>query len=762
MQVRVEPEFHLKVVKEIGEIINDSNGVGKILNKVVDHIAKSLQFDVVSVYLWDPTKEELVLKACHGLTYDDSHQIRLKPNEGLTGMVYQDKKVHNIVPASRHHRYKFFPDLGESSYESYLGAPILSDEKCLGVLVAQHQDENGFNSSCSTMFEIIADRLSNVFEVAGKIDELTTFSNSSIGERFWQGSGVSSGIVYGETISLGTLVSDHDISQLEYAGLENEKNRLIDAIDSVKENQSELIDYLNSDSKLSNAEIKIFKSQQMFLDDPEVLKLIEKNIDVGKMPAERALKTALKEFSEQFGTEIPEFFKDRLNDFKEIMDKVISELLVQRDEQGADLDVPDGAIIIAHEIGPGRLLSIIKKDIKAIVTEIGGEAGHMVIIAKSMGIPVVTNIPDVEQLIKSKSKLLVDGRTGFVFLNPTESLITEYELNNRKRNEIKTKIKEDAKDTTESEINIDLSANIGFPGDIGIAKEVGLTNVGLFRTEFSFMQRRSWPDIDEQVEMYSRVATSFDGYVTVRTLDIGSDKILSYHKFKREDNPMLGMRSIRFSMENLDLFEIQIAAIIKTMQAGYHLRILLPMITRSWELEVANDTLLKICNKLGLNRDETPTLGMMIEVPGVVYQLEDYLELVDFISLGTNDLIQYLLAIDRNNASVGHMYCEYHPIVIRFLDDVINRVMALNKDITVCGEMGGNPMGLLILLALGYRKISVTPERAYLVSYITKRISQAKLDILRKQILTEKKSSNIRVILRQQLESIDPILLDLD
>jgi phosphotransferase system, enzyme I, PtsP len=756
------PEFHLKVVKEVSGIVNSSQKLATVLSRVVDHLAQSLQFDVVSVYLWNDHTNLLVLKASHGLKFDEKFPITMRADEGLTGLVFQQKKVVNISPASSHPRYKYFPDSGEWAYESYVGAPIMMGEKCLGVLVAQHHEEEEFHPSCATLFEIIGDRLSGVLEVAGRLDTLAKSGTESAGDRFWKGMGVSRGIWHGQVVVLRGLLQTIDLHTLVPKSIEAERVRLDTAFEKVHDDYEKLLEYLQADGKLGSGELEIFRTQDLLLHDPQIRKALHDTLTSQGKSAELAAKDSIEELIAIYGKNAPEFFKERLNDLRELGEKIVRSLLSERGEIIPEMQPPKGSVVVAHELGPELLLKLAGNHVGGIVTEVGGEAGHMAIVARSLGIPAVTGIDNVEKEIHNGDALLVDGRTGFVFLNPAESLVKEYDGYRNRQLELMKQLREEGQTLDGSKINIRLTANIGFPGDIEMAKDAGLTDVGLFRTEFSFMQRTMWPGAEDQVRLYQSVAKEFEGYVTVRTLDIGSDKQLPYHTMPREENPMLGLRSIRFSMENLDLFEEQILSIIKTMQLGYPLRILLPMVTQRWELNTAKDILANICNELGLHRNERPAMGMMLEVPGVMYQLEEFLSLVDFISLGTNDLIQYLLTVDRNSAQVGHMYCEHHPIVVRFLNDVINRVEAVNKDLTVCGEMAGNPMGLLILLALGFRKFSVTPDRAYLVRFITKKVDQASLDLLREKILEENDSQGMRSLLRQELENISPMLLEID
>jgi len=753
------PEFHLRVVKEIGEIINNSDGLSLALQAVAEHLASSMQFDVVSIYLWDEKSDELVQAANHGLRYDNARPIRLKPSEGLTGLVFQERRPLVAVPASAHPRYKYFPDSGEWRFESYLGVPIILKRQCLGVLVAQLSDERAFQKGSDTLFEIIAHRLAGVLEVAGRLGNLTTGRGQG---AYRQATGVSQGIAFGPAHVLDGLIKDFDTGTLSAQSVDTERERLGHAFERVEKEMAALVRYLEADGKLSTVEVGIFKAQSMLLQDAELRCAVEARLNSSTLSAEYAVQKGVRDLYERFGATAPAFFKERLNDLLDLGEKLLLALLHERGtEVGKRAFVP-GAVLVAHEIGPARLMALANQgNVGGIVAEIGGEGGHMAILARSLGIPAVTGIK-VSDMACEGDRMLVDGRTGFVFVNPPEAVVKEYETYRSKQNELRRHLQEDGQNLKDCPFQVRVTANIGFPGDIAAARHAHIDDVGLLRTEFSFMQCQNWPTVEEQARMYEDVAREFEGYLTIRTLDIGSDKQLPYFEMPREENPMLGLRSIRFSMENMDGFQDQITAILQTMQHGYPVRIMLPMVTQLWELDTAREILVSTCNSMGLHPNERPALGMMVEVPGVIYQLHEFLERVDFVSLGTNDLIQYLLTVDRNSAQVSHLYCEHHPIVIRFLDDLFQRVRTENKDVTVCGEMGGNPLGLLILLALGYRKLSVLPERAFLVRALCKRLTEEKLTRIRLAILNESRPGDIQAYLNKELESIYPELLQMD
>jgi len=540
-----------------------------------------------------------------------------------------------------------------------------------------------------------------------------------------------------------------------------EQERLSAACDAVDRELAELLHTLVTDAKMSEAELGIFKAQRQLLGDPMFQASLSEGAKTGLNAAEAVVQDAVESLCRQFAALGPSFFRERLFDLRDIEEKLLRNLMQERGELVSSSAVQQGSILVAHEVGPSLLIAL-GGVIRGVVTEVGGEGGHMAILARSLGIPAITGIEGLMDLVNFGDPLLVDGRTGFLFVSPVEALVRDYDHYRKKQEEIRTHLQEGGRDTEGAIVPVKVSANIGFPGDLRSAVKAELTDIGLFRTEFSFMQRSAWPTIEDQVQQIVETAKAVSGWITIRTLDIGSDKQLPYFTMPREENPMLGLRSIRFSMENTRSLNEQLYAILKAWKLGCKVRVLLPMVTQLWEVDSVRQMMDSIAEELELAPDNRPPLGMMIEVPGVFWQLDDFLPRVDFLSFGTNDLVQYLLCVDRNSSHVGHLYCEHHPIVIRFLEQVFKKVHEAGKSITVCGEMAGSPLGILILLALGYTQMSVVPQRAYVVRYIAKRVTADALARIRAEILHEPNTNLIQSFLGRELGLIHPDLLLID
>ncbi len=753
-------DYHLKIIHEISDLVNQAVGLNTILNGVVNKISESLHFDVVSVYIWDDNRRELILRSTRGLNIDPGNPLSLKPEEGLTGLVYETRRPFIVMPASAHPRYKYFEEIGEEEFESFIGVPITLQNKCLGVLVGQTKEKRLINPAEETLFQIIASRLAGLLEVADRLDRVKPPSIIKHKTVTYQGKGVSGGFAFGKAYIFRGLFQHVHAEKLPALPLKVEKSRLSKAFSSVEKDFKHLISHLKATGILSDSEIDIFNAHLMILKDSRFRNAILEKLAGKKGSAEQAVVEGIESIAADFEQLDDRYLRERAQDFRDIGEKILHELMKSSGEEHMAQGIRDGSVIVAHDLGPSFLAMLDRDRVSAIITEKGGETSHAVIIANSFGIPAVVGIDNICGLLRPGDSLIVDGKTGFIFSNPDDSLVSEYENNYRRHVDLKELISRDGEKDDGEGFPIKLSANIAFPIDVEIAKQHRLKDVGLYRTEFSFAQFKKWPRVEEQVDVYENIAKHFEGYITIRTLDIGADKTLSYFNFPKEENPLLGLRAIRFSMEYLEHFREQIRSILLTTKKGHIIRILLPMISNVWEVETARRLIEDIGDEVKIAKSELPKLGVMMEVPGMLYQFNDYRELIDFVSVGTNDLIQYLLAVDRNSNVVGHLYSEFHPSVMRMLDDIYQNLASMGKETSICGEMAGTPAGALALVALGYSNLSVSPSRAPVIKFLSKRIDKNLLVDVRSKLLSERKLSEIKGFLSDIVESIDPALLE--
>ncbi len=746
---------HLRLVREIGHMVNQRRGLDTILASVVRSVAAALHLDVVSVYLREAGGQDLVIRSTVGLTVDPAAPIRLAPGEGLTGEVYQTRRPLTATPASEHPHYKYFPDSREERYDSYIGVPILLQGNCLGVLVGQNSRSRPINPAEETLFEIVASRLAGLLEVADRLERLREPVGDRPHQRAFQGKAISGGFAVGQAFVLRGLFQSALSDSAPAVQPEQEGQALEQAMRRTREDLLELVETLRQDQRLPASEINIFRSHLMILEDRTFADAIARRIGPG-VSSRRAVIEGVEQMAQQFERHEDPYIRERAQDLRDIGDKILHHL---GGTKRPAMELPQRCVLVAHEVGPTFLAAVQAGQVAALVCERGGETSHTAILARSLGIPAVTGIDEACRQVSPGQTLLVDGHTGFVFANPTPALVREYQAAHDRRSALCEAIQaEPESGPARAGLNVALTANIGYPGDVPLARKYGLNDVGLFRTEFAFMQHDDWPGVERQKAIYQDVARSFPGQVTLRTLDIGGDKVLPYFRFPHEDNPLLGLRSIRFSMEHLDLFREQVRAILLARASGARLRVVLPMVSNVWEVEAAREVLHQQAREIGLDDARLPPLGIMAEVPAITCQLDDFKDLADFISVGTNDLVQYLLAVDRGSNTVAHLYSSFHPSVLRTLHEICIASRELKKEVTVCGEMAGVPAGALALMAIGYTRFSVLPARAPLLRHLAGRLEPRALEQLRRALLGEKKEAEIRHLLQDAIAELDPAL----
>ncbi len=755
--------LHLKIVQEISDFMNKSTGLDTILKGVVNKISESLHFAVVSIYITDTESGNLRLMANTGFKTEKKSAITFAPGEGVAGMILETMRPFVSMNVSQHPKYKPVFGAGEEKYDCYLGIPIVLNNRCVGVLVGQTSEHRHITPAEQTLFEIIALRLAGLLEVADTLDRLHTPSILEHKTRTYQGTGASPGVAVGNVFLIRGLFGRAGAGFSAPLTVEEEKKRLLEAVLRVERDMKELIEVLRKDNILSPGEVEIFEAHLMLLSSDSadsVRGVILSFLEKGGVTAENAVVQGIESIAGRFEHQEDRYVREKAQDFRDIGEKLLHELVGLKTPDGAEAGTQGGAVLVAPEIGPSFVSMLGKNKAAGVVTERGGETSHAVIIAKSLGIPVVIGIDNICDMVSSGDRVVVDGRTGFVFVNPDETLENEYLDSGRRIEEIRHFFETDKK-AGENALGISLTANIGFPDDVEAALRHGVRDVGLFRTEFAFTRFEKSPDVKEQTKIYCDMSNRFDGHVTVRTLDIGADKMLPYFNIPEEENPLLGLRAIRFSMEYLDLFRDQIKSIVLAADHGARLRILLPMVSNIWEVETAKQIMDDVASEIGLAEEDIPELGVMLEVPALVPLVDEYAKIVDFISVGTNDLVQYLLAVDRNSTAVGHLYTSFHPAVLRVLDEIRKSADKNGTEVSICGEIAGSPKGALLIFALGYKHLSVSPYRIPVVRFISNRIKKGVLADLRKELMLQKSDADVERLLADHLEEIDPSLMEL-
>ncbi len=703
---------HTKLICDIGEIsglFSDASSLESFLQKIVTMISEHMHCDVCSIYLFYEDTNELILKATKGLHPGSIGQVRLRLGEGLTGLALKELRPICEKNASQKPNFKYFPGIGEEKYESFLAVPILRGNTRIGVMVIQNSKRNYFEPDDIRMMQAITSQLANTVETAKLLMVLHEEQNKkSVVEKkeklkFVKGKVGSDGFAFAKAVVL-----DHGQFRLLMGRQDFSTAYTLDDFYRALRSTEEQLEKLQKEieQRLSDVASLIFTAQILMLKDKgfidPIVALIHQKVNP---PA--ALIQVVKDYVSRFNQMSDGYLREKAQDVEDIARRVLENLTGAREKA----DQYYGSIVIAQELFPTDLLKLSSQNVRGIILLSGGATSHLSILSRSLQIPLI--IIDNPQLLRlsPKTKILIDGETGNIYLNPTEEIVAKFKAQEEARNNIfKFKDIMSENTCTKDGTKIKLLSNINLLSDLKIAKELKSEGIGLYRTEFPFIIRSGFPSEEEQYVIYKKLVDAMPNReITFRTLDIGGDKVLSYYNYDKEENPFLGMRSIRFSLKHKDVFAQQIRAILRA-GIGADVKIMFPMISSLDEFLEAKDVVLacaKDLKKEGVPHKENPPIGLMVELPAVLEIIDALAFEADFLSIGTNDFIQYMLAVDRTNEKVADLYLPHHPAVLRALKKIIEAATAQKKEISICGDMAHEEKYISYFLGMGVRRISV-------------------------------------------------------
>ncbi|MEZ4524867.1 MAG: phosphoenolpyruvate--protein phosphotransferase [Desulfobacterales bacterium] len=712
---------HFSLLCDMGELADLLAGTANIesfLQEAVKLVARHLRAHVCSIYLYEEGSGELVLQATIGLNPKAVGKIRMKPGEGLVGTVFENMLPVREASAGVNPHFKYFEEADEDRFESFLALPIHRGVQKIGVLAVQHELRDYFDENDVMALRAAASQLAGSIENARLLMDLHRISGN-IGEyrqianrvpenlRFIKGQCASKGYAFAPSAlfkkSHGSLLSEHTDQSTDYS-LTDFREALHKTVDQLKTLQARLAE------RLPESESLIFSAHFMILKDPKFVDKIAEQIRSGISPPD-AVRAVTRHYIDIFSASTHAYIREKASDMEDLGGRILKNMLKGRPDEKVR---GKGRIVIARTLYPSEILKLASDDVEGIIVMKGGVTSHVSILARSLQIPMVIADHSALPTLPEGTPLLLDADIGNIHINPDEKVRRQFELRNEAARKAAAVSKKMCTMThTGDGVRIRLMANVNLLSELKAAKELNAEGIGLYRTEFPFIVRPTFPSEEEQYLVYKRVFEDMgDRDVTIRTLDVSGDKALVYSDATSGANPELGLRSIRFSLHHRNIFEQQIRAILRAGIGAKGLRIMFPLISSVDEFLEARQVVYDCMESLKTDRlgfHPEPAIGMMVEVPSVVEIMQALTRVADFFSIGTNDFIQYTLAVDRTNEKVASYYRPCHPSVLRGLARIVNTVNAAGKEIAVCGEMGHEPEFIPFLLGIGIRTLSVDP-----------------------------------------------------
>lgn len=744
----------LKILRQITQEVNAASTLEEALDVVVKRICEALPADACSIFVCDDVKGEYVLMATQGLNSKQVGKTRVKFGSGLIGLVGEREEPISIDDAPSHSQYLHRPELSEEEYHGFLGIPIIERGELLGILMVQQRNVRFFaeeeEAFCMTLAihlaaEIAHARAKGALSGLGKRKRRkkgiqTLLSGVSGG----QGVGMGIGVLIASVADLDAVLDKkHENASLEIADFEQALAASRDEIQALQ---------IQAKKNLSAAENALFDAYLRLLDSRTFIHEIVSEIQSGFF-AQAALKRVIKKHVLHFESLDDSYLRERAADFRDLGRRILAHLQKKESET---LEYPEESILIGEEVTPSALMEIPREYLRGIISVTGSSNSHVAILARALGVPAVLGVSGAMMSQLAGQELIVDGYNGQIYLSPSSEMKKEFrtlvEEEEQLDKELETLRALPAE--TQDGHSLSLYVNTGLAVEGGLSLSVGAEGVGLYRTETPFLLRDRFPTEEEQRIMYRQLLQTFAPRpVVMRTLDIGGDKSLPYFTID-EDNPFLGWRGIRITLDHPEIFLQQIRAMLQASTGLNNLSLLLPMITSVNEVDQAlrlihqaHDELIKENIPV-----EMPSIGLMVEVPAAVYQAYELGKRVDFLSVGSNDLIQYLLAVDRNNPRVANLYDGLHPAVLRALSQSVKAAHRAGKPIGICGELAGDPVAVPLLLAMGFDTLSMNARILPRIKWVIRNFSHHRAEELLEQVLKMDDPKEVRLHMESALE----------
>lgn len=745
----------LNRLRHIIQEVSSAEDFPESLAVAVLRIADALSTEACTIFLLDRYHGEYVLLATQGLNPKSIGKVRIPINKGLVGLAGEREEPVNLDNAATHPRFYRVPEIEEELYSAFLAVPIIYHRQVLGVLVVQQQESRRYDEAEEAFLVTLGIQLAAIIahaEATGALNELLQSSNQKTHDLVYSGVPSAPGVGMGTGVLVYVPFELDTISDREPEDIETEVELLHAAFAAVREDMRILSEKLYP--MLPPEERALFDAYQRILDGSELGKEVELRVRAGNW-APGALREVIEAHVARLANLDNEYMRERVDDLRDLGRRVLAYL------QKSEPTVPPYAertILLGEKLTATNLAEVPEGCLAGIICTTGSANSHVAILARAMKVPTVMGVGEAPIYDIKDKDIIVDGYYGQIYVNPTEVLREEFSRLMEEERKLDATLDEirDLPAVTKDGQQVKLLVNMGLGADIGVSLLAGADGVGLYRTEIPFMVRDRFPSAEEQRIIYRQLLSSFAPRpVIMRTLDVGGDKPLPYFPIK-EENPFLGWRGIRITLDHPEIFLAQMRAMMRASEGLDNMRLMLPMITDVTEVDESLRLMRKAYAEV-LDEGyeiEMPQVGVMIEVPSAVYQTRALSKRVDFLSVGSNDLTQYLLAVDRNNPRVANLYDSLHPAVLRALIQVVDNGHQEAKHVSICGEMAGDPAAIPILLAMGFDSLSMNASSIGRARWIIRHFTQKHAARLLQEVLGMESAVMIRCHLELALEKL--------
>lgn len=724
-------------LREIVEKVASAPRLNEALDILVTDICLAMDTEVCSVYLADHDRRCYYLMATKGLKKPRGRTVTLAFDEGIVGLVGRLAEPINLADAQKHPSFKYVPAVKEERFRAFLGVPIIQRRQLLGVLVVQQREHRQYDESEESFLVTLATQMAGILSQSQLAALFGQYRQTRI-----RALPASPGVAIAEGWMDSTLPLMEQVSEASTLDTTLERERLTAALEEAANEFRRYSKRFAAGAQKETA--AIFDLYSHLLTDARLRRELFGEVDKGSV-AEWAVKKVVEKFAEQFASLTDSYLKERAGDLRTLGQR----LLFHLDDtiQGPNT-WPERFVLVADELSATTLAELPQNRLAGVVVRDGASNSHAAIMVRALGIPTVMGA-DIQPAVLHRRRLVVDGYRGEVLVDPEPVLLQEYQRLISEENEL-SRLAEDDVDrpaALKSGERVQVMLNAGLSPEHEEKLGSRIDGIGLYRTEIPFMLQSGFPSEEEQVAQYQGMLQMFNEKpVTLRTLDVGADKQLPYMPIS-EENPCLGWRGIRITLDQPEIFLVQVRAMLRANAASGNLSILLPMITSLDEVDEAR----RLIDRAGREVEEVlgyalpkPRLGVMVEVPSMVFMLGHLASRVDFISVGTNDLTQYLLAVDRNNTRVASLYDSLHPAMLRVLQHIANEAERHGIDLCLCGEMAGDPMCVAVLVGMGYRHLSMNGRSVARVKYLLRHISLEEAQQLAERSLEAQLATEVR------------------